>query len=468
MLVSFLAFLLLFVVIGLSAVRKSRRESLDYLLAGQSVRPWLVALSAVATNNSGYMFIGMVGYTYAAGLSAIWMAVGWILGDFVASLLVHRKVREMSERNGVHTFGGLLSHWHDANHAWLRRLAGVFTLLFLGTYAAAQLTAGSKALGVLFGWPQWAGAVIGAVIVLAYSFAGGIRASIWTDAAQAVVMILAMGLMMWIGVDQLGGWGGFTAALHGVGPHYMDWFPGDFAWGPWLGGAGFLLGWLVAGYGVVGQPHIMIRFMAMESPDQMRAVRIYYYGWFTLFWTLGILTALAARVLLPESSQFDAELALPTLARELLPGVLVGLVLAGIFAATISTADSLILSCAASLTRDFHHQKVDHYLVTKFGTVAVTAMALAIALSDNHSVFDLVMDAWGVLAAAFGPLLTLLALGRRPSERVSIATLVLGAATFYLWSLYGPGDLYAVAPAFLLPLAFGWAFTPVRPAVNGI
>ena len=455
MLASFLAFLLLFVVIGLSALRKARHDSVDYLVAGQSVKPWLVGLSAVATNNSGYMFIGMVGYTYSAGLQAIWMAIGWIIGDFVASFVVHRRLREMSERQGVHTFGGLLSHWHDTNYAWLRRLAGLFTLIFLGTYAAAQLTAGSKALSVLFGWQSWAGAVIGAVIVLAYSFAGGIRASIWTDAAQAVVMIFAMALMMWIGVNQLGGWGGFTQALGEVGPHYLDLFPAELIGGPLLGGAGFLLGWLVAGYGVVGQPHIMIRFMTMESADQMGRVRLYYYGWFTLFWTMGILTALAARVLLPESSQFDAELALPSLAQQLLPGVLVGLVLAGIFAATISTADSLVLSCAASLTRDFHHQKVDHYLVTKFGTVAVTLMALAIALSGNQSVFKLVMDAWGVLASGFGPLLTLLALGRRPSEGASIVTLLIGATTFYLWSLYGPGDIYAVAPAFLLSLAVG-------------
>ena len=455
MVVSFLGFLLLFVIIGLSALRKSRGNSHDYLLAGQSVKPWLVGLSAVATNNSGYMFIGMVGYTYTAGLSAIWMAVGWIIGDFVASLLIHRKVREMTERHDVHTFGGLLSHWHDTNHATLRKLVGLLTLLFLGTYAAAQLTAGSKALSVLFGWEHWAGAVLGAVIVLAYSAAGGIRASIWTDAAQAVVMISAMALMMWLAVGQLGGWGGFTDALAQVSPTYLNLFPADFAWGPWLGGTGFLLGWLVAGYGVVGQPHIMIRFMAMESPEQIQRVRLYYYGWFTLFWSMGILTALAARVLLPESAQFDAELALPTLAQQLLPGMLAGLVLAGIFAATISTADSLVLSCSASLTRDFHHQKVDHYLITKFGTVAVTLMALAIALSGNQSVFKLVMDAWGVLASAFGPLLTLLALGRRPSEKASITMVAVGAATFYLWSLYGVGDVYAVAPGFLLGITVG-------------
>lgn len=443
---SFLAFLLLFVVIGLYSLKQRQKNSNDYLLAGHNVKPWLVALSAVATNNSGYMFIGMIGYTYTAGLSSIWMMIGWVLGDFIASLIVHRPVREMTEHHGVHTFGGLLSHWHNTNYSTLRFIVGLITLLFLGTYAAAQLSAGSKALHVLFGWENYTGALIGTVIVLLYSFAGGIRASIWTDAAQSFVMILAMALMLYITIDSLGGLNGFTQRLDSIDSGYLSLMPQEMSHGPLLGGVAFILGWLFAGFGVAGQPHIMVRFMTMDKPENIRRVRLYYYSWFTLFYGMTIGVGLAARVLLPEVDNFDAELALPTLAHELLPPVLVGMVLAGIFAATISTADSLILSCSASLTRDFHHQKVDHYLITKGGTVFVSLLALGIALMSNKSVFALVLDAWGVLGAGFAPLLTVYALGRRPNQALAITMILGGVAMVYAWPHMMPGLIYAVAP----------------------
>lgn len=443
---SFLGFLLLFVAIGLWSMRRSRHNSIDYLLAGRSVPPWLTALSAVATNNSGYMFIGLIGYTYLTGLAAIWMMLGWITGDFLASSFIHRQVRLTTEREDVHTFSGLLSRWQGGNYRVLRFMAGLLILLFLGTYAAAQLSAGSKALQVLFGWQHWAGAVIGSIMVLLYSFSGGIRASIWTDAAQSLVMICAMLLLMAVALDTLGGWSAFVAALHEVDPGYLALFPPVEGYGPWLGPALFVAGWLFAGFGVVGQPHIMIRFMALDDAGNLNAARAWYYGWFTLFWSAAIIVGMGARLLLPEAASFDAELALPSLALQLLPEVLVGVILAGIFAATMSTADSLILSCSAALTRDFHWQKRDHYWLTKLGTVAVTLGALAIALSGNKSVYDLVLDAWGVLASAFAPLLTVYALGQRVSEPLAVAMLLAGVVTMYGWSLWGAAAVYAVAP----------------------
>ncbi len=225
--------------------------------------------------------------------------------------------------------------------------------------------------------------------------------------------------------------------------------PQDLSHGPLVGGLAFFLGWLFAGYGVAGQPHIMVRFMTMDRPENINRVRLYYYGWFLVFYAMTIGVGLTARVLLPEAESFDAELALPTLAQELLPPMLVGMVLAGIFAATISTADSLILSCAASLTRDFHRQKVDHYLITKGGTVVISLLALAIALVSDKSVFALVLDAWGVLGAGFAPLLTVYALGRRPSQTLAIAMVLSGIATVYAWPYLMPGVIYAIAPGIL-------------------
>ncbi len=383
-LVSFGFFLLVFVVIGLASAMHKEETGADYLLANQSVKPWLVALSAIATNNSGYMFIGMIGFTYTYGLPSIWLMIGWIVGDFLMSLLVHKKLRITTEAAGQESFAGALAAWHGTDYRKLQALGGVLTVLFLGTYAAAQLNAGSKALYVLFGWPYGVGAVVGAAMVLLYCFAGGIRASIWTDAAQSIVMIVAMCVMLWVSLVKLGGWDAFVAALHGVSPAYMNWFPTELSFAGAPGAILFVVGWLFAGAAVIGQPHIMVRFMTMDDPDRMWRVRVYYYSWFTAFYAITICVGLAARLLLPETANFDAELALPTLAGHLLPPILEGLVLAGLFAATMSTADSQILSCTAAVTRDFPFKSLRGYTATKLVTAGVCALALIIALGPQR------------------------------------------------------------------------------------
>jgi sodium/proline symporter len=366
-------------------------------------------------------------------------------------LLVHKKLRIATEASSTHSFAGALSAWQGTNYSRYRLLGGVLTVAFLGAYAAAQLNAGSKALFVTFGWEYGIGALIGAVIVLLYCFAGGIRASIWTDAAQSVVMIAAMGVLLWRALDELGGWQAFGVALHAVSPGYMDWFPIDLAFGGIFGPLLFIMGWHFAGAAVIGQPHIMIRFMAMDDPDKMWQVRAYYYAWFTAFYAATITVGLAARLLLPANAAFDAELALPTLAGQLLPPVLTGLVLAGLFAATISTADSLILSCTAALTRDTPFRALRSYGATKAATVFVTALSLAIALSGTESVFSLVLIAWSALASAFGPLMIVYALDEHPSEALAIAMTLVGVVTVIVWRALGwdQSVVYEVMPGML-------------------
>lgn len=469
---SFVFFLFVFVLIGVMSAKKRQETTVDYLLASQNVKPWLVGLSAIATTNSGYMFVGQIGFTYQVGLSSIWLMIGWIAGDFITSLFVHKKLRKTTEKRHALSFAGVISKWHGEDYKYLRIVGGLVTLAFLGTYAAAQLNAGSKALHVLFDWNYAVGAVIGALIVLLYCFAGGIRASIWTDAAQSFVMLVAMLLMMGITLHTLGGWSAFIAALHEVSPTYMNLFPPDLPLGGFTGPALFVTGWFFAGVGVVGQPHIMVRFMAMDDAENIWKVRGYYYSWYVTFYTITILTALAARLLLPEVATFDAELALPTLAQDLLPSVLVGLVLAGLFAATMSTADSQILSCTAAIAHDFSETRFNTYLATKMSTVFVTLLALAIALSGNESVFALVLIAWSALAAAFAPLLIVFAFRQKVTEGLGITMMLGGIAAVLLWRHFGLGDvIYEIAPGimaglliFVVGKAFDRAETVARTA----
>lgn len=450
---AFIFFFVLFLAIGLAATVKSRGNRRDYYVASREVSPWVAGLSAVATNNSGYMFIGVIGYTYAVGLAAVWLMVGWIAGDFIASLFIHKKLRRTAGRVDAVTFGGILSRWNGTDFRVYRRIAAVITIVFLGAYAAAQLSAGGKALHVMFGWPREMGALLVAGVVVAYCFAGGIRASIWTDVAQSFVMMAAMTLLFWAGVQGLGG-PAETWRMLGEIPGYLDWFPNDLAF-PGVGGmALFAVGWMFAGFSVVGAPHVMVRFMALDKADGMARARVWYYGFYVLFYALATGVGLLSRLYLPELGGIDAELALPTMAQTLLPPVLVGLVLAGIFAATMSTADSLVLSCSAAATNDLPSRRTDNPWIIKLATLATAALALAIALSGTQSVFSLVILAWSVLASAFAPLLVVYALGGRPGEGLAIAMMVIGVGVALLWRNLGLHEtIYEGMPGILAGLA---------------
>ncbi len=454
MLITFLVMLGLFLIVGISSVRKSTGKSQDYYVASRTVAPWLTGLSAMATNNSGYMFIGVIGFTYATGLAAIWLMVGWILGDFLASLFIHKKLRAVSGKINEVTFGGLLSRWQGTDFKIYRKVAALITILFLGAYAAAQLKAGGKALHVLFGWDLSTGAIIGAIVVAAYCLAGGIRASIWTDAAQSVVMVLSMLILLVTAVYGLGGWGATWQALGNI-PGFLSAYPeGSLISPAWVGLPLFIIGWLFAGVSVIGQPHIMIRFMALENVNDLTRARVYYYGWFTTFYALATGVGLLSRLYLPGGEGFDAELALPMMALELLPPALVGVILAGIFAATMSTADSLVLSCSAALTHDLTPNKIENVLWIKFATFLVTALALAISLGDNQSVFRLVIMAWSVLASAFAPLLIIYASKRPVSELQALAMTTVGVAVNLIWIQAGYNAyIYEGMPGILAGLA---------------
>tara|TARA_B100000745_G_scaffold33908_1_gene21034 strand:+ start:929 stop:2347 length:1419 start_codon:yes stop_codon:yes gene_type:complete len=446
---SFIVFLVGFLLIGVLSVFQSKKDTSDYLVAGKSVPAWLTGLSAVATNNSGFMFIGMIGATYSMGLSSIWLMIGWIIGDFIASILTVKPIRVTADSSKIHSFGGLLSQWHGGDYKVLRTLIGIFTVVFLSVYAAAQLKAGSKATTVLLGWDTSTGIIIGAVIVLVYSVSGGLRASIWTDAAQAMVMIVGMALLTYGGFSLAGGWDQAVVAWQQATPTYLDLFPDK----GFLGIVLFILGWVFGGMAVIGQPHVVIRFISLDSPESVSRMRFYYYTWFTLFYGATIVVGMLSRIVFPESGQFDAELALPKMAMEILPDVMVGLVLAALFAATMSTADSLILSCSAAISRDFTQLKKLSLWGAKTATFTILVIACLIALTDNKSVFALVLDAWGMLGSAFAPLIIVKALGHDCSQRMSVSMIATGLLTFLGWQYAGLGGLiYSVGPGIVAGL----------------
>lgn len=453
---SFLFFLGVFIVIGVSSSRFRNDTTDDYLVAGRSVPPWLAALSAVATNNSGFMFIGQIAFTYRVGIESIWMMLGWIAGDLLAWLLVHPRVRSRSEELQVVTVPALLATDQGGEKRLITVLAGLLTFVLLGVYAAAQLKAGSTALQALFGWQPRTGAIIGAVIVVLYCFSGGIRASIWTDAAQSIVMILAMTTLLIAASYEVGSPADVWNNLREQDPALVAWIPTNLR----FGFATYLLGMTFGGFGAIGQPHILVRFMAIRSVAEVPRARTVYFLWFIPFFVASIAVGLYARAYMPDLLQIPltkglsvsqaTELAMPEMARRLLPDVLIGLTLAGLFSATMSTADSQILVCSGAITQDIIPRWKSSYAASKAATLAVTSLALGIAMFAGQGVFSLVLIAWSALGAGIGPALLLQLFRVQLATITKVLMMAAGVTAVIVWNSLGyDGDVFKLLPGML-------------------
>ena len=437
MILSFFIFLAVFLLIGLLSIRKKQNTTDDYLLAGRNVSPILVGLSAAASTASGFAFTGIIGFGYATGLSGIWFIFGIIFGSLIAFALISRRLRTFTHRTNSISYSEFLTSHLGQSRPYFMAVFGVISLVALLFYASAQLIAGSKAMGALLDWDYTHGVLIGGIIVLLYCLAGGIRASIWTDAAQIIVMFIAMLILAIVSLYAVGGFGGLMDGLYNIDPKLSHIIPTSLPFGPLL----FILGWLSLGFSFIGFPHTMSRFMALKNPKDTKKAILWFEGAYASFYVVAYIVALCTRILIPETDSFDNELALPHLAQDLLPPVLVGVIFAGIFAATISTADYVILSSAASLSRDlgiFNRYK-NSYFFLKICTFTVTAAACMLSIFAAQSVFDMVLLSITVMACGFTPLLILRCFQVDVHPLVLLATIISGLSMGLVWRFSGLG-----------------------------
>ena len=431
---SFLIILTAIAIIGLSAGRLSKPNKSDYYLASKSLSPWVVGLSAMATNNSGYMFIGLIGFTYLVGLPSIWLMIGWILGDFLISKTLHKKINQQTKKHSSVTYASVIGAWANQGQ-FITKFIGLLSLVFLIVYASAQFVSGGKTLMVIFDWDLWLGISIGSIIVLMYTMVGGIRASIWTDVMQALIMVFSMTVLVVSCLVSLGGVGAaFDKWL--LVDNFLNFFPREIEHSLFLK-LMYPVSWIVAGLFVIGQPHIMVRFMALKDPSLIERARYHYYFWYLVFYLLAFCVGMLSKIYLDNQAGFDPELALPLMALELLSPFMVGVIIAGIFAATMSTADSLIINCSGNISQDLFKGKNFSSTQIKLVTVVVAITAAAIALVNNHSVFLIVVYAWTLLGISFAPLLIILSIGRTITVKTYLIGLLIGLVSFFIINHFG-------------------------------
>lgn len=430
MLVSFLFFFCLFTGIGMASSLWRKNTIEDYFLASRNIPAWLVALSFGATISSGATFIGFAGLAYHSGLLAVVSVSALTIGDYVGWRIAGDKIRNKAHQRQAHTYPSLIGKLGPKDHPYVTLIAAILTIIFLGTYCSAQLVAGGKIGQALFGWNFNYFVIIGALVLLAYCWSGGIRASIWTDAVQAVMIMISLIVLIVAGLQEVGGFSAMWQTLSAADPELTN--PIQFAFIP------AFIGWFAFGVAILGQPQLMVRHMVARDEKDIITARRIYFAWRWTVLGLACLSGMIARVMIPAGDSFDPELSIPALWEDLLSPIFVGFLLAGLFSATMSTADSLLLSASSALTQHVIPKWRDSYMFARIGTVFVIIVTISIAMVADRGVLKLVIVAWNCLGSALVPLILVQLFGQTLSQKTAVTMMLCGLATALFWR-YGLG-----------------------------
>ncbi len=457
---SFSVYLFLVLLIGFIAWRRTQNMS-DYILGGRRLGHWTTAISAGASDMSGWLLLGLPGYAYLAGLEAIWIAAGLFVGTACNWYLVAPRLRIDSElyRNALTIPEYLEYRFSDESHR-LRLLSALIILLFYFFYTSSGLVAGGKLFESVFAIPYHWAVIIGALTILLYTCLGGFLAVSWTDLLQGLLMVLALSYVALISLYKLGGIDPLFDSMQYSNPDLVNAFVSRD--GDTLGIIAIvsLLGW---GLGYFGQPHILTRFMAIESPTQMPAARRIALSWTAIGLIAALLIGFAGVALLsPPLTGGDSEKVFIELLPILMHPLPAGICLAAILAAIMSTADSQLLVASAALTEDMiksFRRDLNEKSLLGLGRVAVvllTVCATLLALNPDNKVLDLVAYAWAGFGAAFGPVILLSLYRKKLSGNAALLGMLTGAITVILWKHspfeYRLFDMYELVPGFAASL----------------
>ena len=446
-------------VLGIGVVAWRRTNSLrDYILGGRGLGKWVTALSAQASDMSGWLLLGLPGYAYLAGLESAWLLIGLLVGTYLNWKFVAERLRQATERLGDALTLPDYFETRFADHSRILRLiSGIFILVFFTFYTSSGLVAGGKLFETVFGLPYlWAVTAGGATVVI-YTFFGGFLAVSWTDMMQGCLMFLALLTVAVVGLIAAGGLGGLGASLGATNPNLLDAM--TTVSGAPLGWITIvsLLGW---GLGYCGQPHILARFMAIRRPQDVGAARLIAMVWVSVALVAATLVGLVGIGLVPQPLPgAESETVFMVLTRLLLHPVVAGICLAGILAAVMSTADSQLLVASSAVSEDFYKglwrpeaSQKELLWVGRLAVVAISLLAFYLARDPNSKVLELVAYAWAGFGAAFGPAIVLSLYWEGMSRNGALAGILGGGLTVIIWKQLSGGvfDLYEIVPGVLV------------------
>ncbi|SEQ98053.1 MULTISPECIES: sodium/proline symporter PutP [Pseudomonas] len=454
-LITFLIYIAAMVLIGFLAWRSTKNFD-DYILGGRSLGSVVTALSAGASDMSGWLLMGLPGAIFLAGISESWIAIGLIAGAWLNWLLVAGRLRVHTEHNNnALTLPDYFTHRFEDHSRVLRIFSAIIILVFFTIYCASGIVAGARlfesTFGLSYGTALWAGALA----TILYTFVGGFLAVSWTDTVQATLMIFALILAPVMILNATGGLEPAFAAIESVNPAHFDLFKGAT-----FVGVISLLAW---GLGYFGQPHILARFMAADSVRSMRSARRIGMTWMILCLAgaVGVgFFGIAYFAAHPEQAGAvteNPERVFIELAKLLFNPWVAGVLLSAILAAVMSTLSCQLLVCSSALTEDFykaflrkHASQKELVWVGRLMVLLIAVIAIAIASNPENRVLGLVSYAWAGFGAAFGPVVLFSLLWKGMTRNGALAGMIVGAVTVVVWKQLGWLGLYEIVPGFIL------------------
>lgn len=469
-------YLALMLYIGFASNKKGSGKSVDeFYLGNRKIGPLVTAMSAEASDMSSYLLMGLPGLAYLTGICDVgWTIIGLAAGTYLNWLLVSKRLRRYSEKIGAITIPDFFSkRYHDERNI-LSCIAALVILIFFIPYTASGFKAIGTLFNSLFGIDYHVAMIVGGAVVVAYTVIGGFLAVSTTDLMQSIVMTFALIAIVLFGIRYAGGWDNVVANAQSLSG-YLNM---NAMYDPESGSAvhyGFLsvISTLAWGLGYFGMPHILLRFMAIRDEKELTLSRRIASIWVVISMSVAVLigvvgNAVSKNGMIPYlNTSADSETVVIQLANILSQegaffALIAGLVMAGILACTMSTADSQLLQASSSFSQnilqDFLHIKMDEKKAMLYarGTVAVIAViGLLLAWNPNSSVFTIVSFAWAGFGAAFGPLMLFSLFWKRTTKTGAIAGMVSGGVMIFVWKflvrpLGGAWNIYELLPAFIV------------------
>lgn len=468
--VAFGFYLLVMLLIGFFYYKKTK-SSEDYFLGGRSLNGWVAALSAQASDMSGWLLMGLPGAIYALGTGQIWIAVGLCIGTILNWILISSRLRRYTIRagNSLTLPAFFENRFHDKSKI-LRVASSLFIMVFFLVYTASAFSAGAKLFSSVFGLDYIWALAIGAAVILIYTFFGGFLAVCWTDFIQGFMMLISLMVVPFFAISVIGGFGETKAVLDGLGTNFLNPFydNGDPT------SAVSIISQLAWGLGYFGMPHILIRFMAIKNENEVRKSRRVAITWVVISLTAACFVGVIGRAyfqdaLLSGNQQenvfinmiqdiFNNHIQIPFIG---------GLLLCGILAAIMSTADSQLLVTASSISEDVYKGVINKkasdksmLLISRITVLVVSAIAFIIALDPDSSVMGLVSNAWAGFGATFGPVVLMSLFWKRSNFAGAAFGMIAGGLTVILWdyiplggaTLAAQTGLYSLVPGFAINL----------------
>lgn len=453
-------------VIGLYAYRQSSSNLSDYMLGGRKLGPGVTALSAGASDMSGWLLMGVPGAIYAAGISQIWIAVGLVVGAYLNYILLAPRFRIYTElaKDSITLPDYLENRFADPTRL-LRLVSAVVIVVFFTLYTSSGMVAGGKLFESVFGLNYQLGLFLTAGVVIAYTLLGGFLAVSMTDFAQGIIIFVALVMVPIVAFSALDQPSELLSTVAQLNPSHLDLFTGTSALG--------IVSLLAWGLGYFGQPHIIVRFMAIRSVSDFTVARRIGMSWMivSLLGAMAIGFVGIAYTHQTQTQMDDPETIFILLSQVLFHPFVGGLLLAAILAAIMSTISSQLLVTSSALTQDFFktflHKTASDSLQVLVGRAAVFAVALVaiwLALDSNSSILGLVANAWAGFGAAFGPVILMSLYWKRMNHWGALAGIVSGALTVLVWA-YSPYQLdgkqlndylYAMIPGVAVSTLLTW------------